>query len=173
LNNFLIGAPGLSSGLYNPTGTYAYNKLPDFVFKAAADPGWGHFEVFGLVSEFRDRAYPCYYANGGFNNGATPNLSFPDIPATACLLTGSTSPTSGAFNNSRTGGGIGGNARVPLLSKKVEVGVHFFGGNGIGRYGTSACRTQRFVLTARSRCSGTIRPWARSNCTPRQRWMFI
>jgi hypothetical protein len=137
LNNFLIGAPGLSSGLYNPTGTYAYNKLPDFVFKAAADPGWGHFEVFGLVSEFRDRAYPCYYANGGFNNGATPNLSFPDIPATACLLTGSTSPTSGAFNNSRTGGGIGGNARVPLLSKKVEVGVHFFGGNGIGRYGTS------------------------------------
>ena len=79
LNNFLIGAPGLSSGLYNPTGTYAYNKLPDFVFKAAFDPGpWGHFEVFGLVSEFRDRAYPCYYANGGFNDGATPNLRFPD-----------------------------------------------------------------------------------------------
>ena len=136
-NNFLIGAPGVSSGLYNPTGTYAYSKTPDFVFKAAVDPGWGHFEVFGLVSEFRDRAYPCYYANGGFNNGTTPNPNFPDIPATACLLTGSNSPTSGAFNNSRTGGGIGANARVPLLSKKVEIGVHFLGGNGIGRYGTS------------------------------------
>src|SRR5580704_9522278 len=36
-NNFLIGAPGLSAGVYNPTGTYAYNKTPDFVFKAALD----------------------------------------------------------------------------------------------------------------------------------------
>src|ERR1700684_2061335 len=99
-NNFLIGAPGLSSGLYNPTGTYAYNKLPDFVFKAAFDPGaWGHFEVFGLVSEFRDRAYPCYFANGGFNFPALPGedpLNLPaNIPATTCPLTGSTNPTSG------------------------------------------------------------------------------
>ena len=137
-NNFLIGAPGLSSGLYNPTGTYAYNKTPDFVFKAAWDPGaWGHFEVFGLVSEFRDRAYPCYYANGGFNDGATPNPDFPIIPSTACLLTGSTSPTSGAFNDSRTGGGIGANGRVHLFGNKVEAGVHVLGGDGIGRYGTS------------------------------------
>jgi hypothetical protein len=135
-NNFLIGAPGLSGGLYNPTGTYAYNKTPDFVFKAAVDPGWGHFEVFGLVSTFRDRIFPCYFANPGFNNGSTPNPDFPEIPATTCPLTGTTSPTGGAFNNSRTGGGIGVNARVPLLSKKVEVGFHFLGGDGIGRYGT-------------------------------------
>ena len=54
-NNFLVGAPGLSGGLYNPTGTYAYNKTPDFVFKAALDPGWGHYEVFGLNRQFRDR----------------------------------------------------------------------------------------------------------------------
>jgi len=65
-NNFLVGAPGLSGGLYNPTGTYAYNKTPDFVFKAALDPGWGHYEVFGVVGTFRDRVYPCFYANGGF-----------------------------------------------------------------------------------------------------------
>jgi hypothetical protein len=137
-NNFLIGAPGLSSGLFNPTATYAYNKTPDFVFKAALDPGaWGHFEVFGLVSEFRDRAFPCYFANGGFNNGATPNPDFPTIAATVCPLTGSTSPTGGAFNDSRTGGGIGANARLHLLTNKVEAGIHVLGGNGIGRYGTS------------------------------------
>src|SRR5271170_7358601 len=65
-NNFLVGAPGLSGRLYNPTGTYAYNKTPDFVFKAALDPGWGHYEVFGVVGTFRDRVYPCFYANGGF-----------------------------------------------------------------------------------------------------------
>ena len=141
-NNFLIGAPGLSGGLYNPTGTYAYNKTPDFVFKAAFDPGaWGHFEVLGLVSEFRDRVYPCFFANGGFTFPTLPgedpaNLPAP-IPATVCPLTGSTNPTSGAFNDSRTGGGIGVNGRVYLLSRKVEAGFHALGGDGVGRYGTA------------------------------------
>jgi hypothetical protein len=142
-NNFLIGAPGLSSGLFNPTGTYAYNKTPDFVFKAAFDPGtWGHFEVFGLVSEFRDRAYPCYFANGGFNfptnlPGEDPANAPVNIPATVCPLTGTTNPTGGAFNDSRTGGGIGANGRVHLLNNKIEAGIHVLGGNGIGRYGTA------------------------------------
>jgi hypothetical protein len=141
-NNFLIGAPGLSSGLFNPTGTYAYNKTPDFVFKAALDPGWGHYELFGLVSTFRDRVFPCYYANGGFTFPTLPGEDPANLPAaipsTSCLLTGSTNPASGAFNNSRTGGGIGANARVPLFSKKLDAGVHFLGGSGIGRYGTAS-----------------------------------
>jgi hypothetical protein len=127
----------VSGGLYNPTGTYAFNKTPDFVFKAALDPGWGHFELFGVVSTFRDRVFPCYFANPGFNNGTTPNPNFPTIDPTVCPLTGSTNPSLGAFNNSRTGGGVGVNARVPLLSKKVVVGFHFLGGDGIGRYGTA------------------------------------
>ncbi len=63
-NNFLVGAPGNGGGLYNPVGTYAYNKTPDFVFKAALDPKFGHFEVFGIVSNFRDRVYPCFAAHG-------------------------------------------------------------------------------------------------------------
>src|SRR6202789_2306760 len=29
-NNFLVGAPGISGGLYNPTGTNAFNNTPDF-----------------------------------------------------------------------------------------------------------------------------------------------
>jgi len=145
-NNFLIGAPGVSSGLYNPTGTYAYNKTPDFVFKAAVDPGWGHYEVFGLVSTFRDRTYPCYYANGGFNfpanlPGTDPDNPPTNIPATPCAIAGpfngSTNPTAAAFNDSRTGGGIGANARVPFFNKKVEAGIHVLGGSGIGRYGTA------------------------------------
>jgi hypothetical protein len=141
-NNFLIGAPGLSSGLFNPTGTYAFNKTPDFVFKAAFDPAtWGHFEVFGVVSTFRDRIYPCFFANGGFTFPTLPgedpaNLPAP-IPATVCPLTGSTNPTSGAFNDSRTGGGIGANGRVYLLNRKVEAGLHFLGGDAVGRYGTA------------------------------------
>jgi hypothetical protein len=138
-NNFLVGAPGVSGGLYNPTGTYAYNKTPDFVVKAAVDPGdWGHFEVYGLISNFRDRVYPCFYANSGFTFPATlPFTPVPaTIPATTCTLTGSTNPTLGAFNSSKTGGGIGANGRVSI-HKKVDFGVHFLGGDGIGRYGTA------------------------------------
>ena len=139
-NNFLVGAPGISGGLYNPTGTYAYNKTPDFVFKAAVDPHFGHFEVFGIVSTFRDRVYPCFAAHG------TISLTFPDgvggllppvvAPAVTCALTGSTNPTSAAFNDSSTGGGIGANGRVHLGSH-VDFGVHFLEGQGIGRYGTA------------------------------------
>jgi hypothetical protein len=139
-NNFLVGAPGLSGGLYNPTGTYAYNKTPDFVFKATLDPGWGHYEVFGLVGTFRDRAYPCFYANSGFKFPSSvpwaPSATLANIPATPCALTGSTNPTSAAFNNSKVGGGIGVNARVPV-GHRFDLGFHIFGGPGVGRYGTA------------------------------------
>ena len=139
-NNFLVGQPGLSAGLYNPTGTYAYNKTPDFLFKAALDPHFGHFEVFGIVSTFRDRVYPCFAAHGTitltFPAGDGTNLPGVVAPAVDCALTGSTNPTSAAFNDSRTGGGIGVNGRVSI-AKKVDIGVHFLGGDGIGRYGTA------------------------------------
>src|SRR5277367_1399054 len=139
-NNFLVGAPGNGGGLYNPVGTYAYNKTPDFVFKAAVDPKFGHFEVFGVVSTFRDRIYPCFAANAAITltlagDGTTP---FPTvaIPENPCALTGSTNAASGAFNSSTTGGGIGANGRVSF-GKHLDVGIHFLGGDGIGRYGTA------------------------------------
>jgi hypothetical protein len=140
-NNFLVGQPGLSAGLYNPTGTYAYNKTPDFLFKATLDPHFGHFEVFGIVSEFRDRVYPCFAAHGPitlqFPGDGTQPLPAPVVaPAVTCTLTGSTNGASGAFNDSRTGGGIGANGRVSL-GKHLDVGLHVLGGNGIGRYGTA------------------------------------
>ena len=139
-NNFLVGAPGLTQGLLNQTGTYAYEKAPDFLFKATLDPSFGHFEAFGIVSTFRDRVFPCFAANGAITitlagDGTTP---FPTvaIPANPCALTGSTNAASGAFNSSSTGGGIGANGRVQL-GKHLDVGFHFLGGDGIGRYGTA------------------------------------
>src|SRR4029077_19016258 len=59
--NFWFAAPGNGAGLYNgfdATG-YAQNRAPDVVFKAALDPGWGHYEIFGIVSQLRARIYPC------------------------------------------------------------------------------------------------------------------
>jgi hypothetical protein len=137
--NFFLNAPGASGGLFNAfdaTG-YTVNQRPDFVIKAAADPGWGHYEVFYVLRTFRDRVYPCLTAT----------------VAAPCPANGATAPsTAGAFNDSRLGGGLGFNARVPLFNKKLDAGVHFLGGDGVGRYGTS----QLSDVTARP--NGTLAP---------------
>ncbi|HVS89137.1 MAG TPA: hypothetical protein VHF01_13075 [Candidatus Acidoferrum sp.] len=120
--NFLIAAPGSGGGLFNATANYTFNKTPDFVFKAVFQPGWGHYEIFGLVSTYRSRIFPC-----GVVSAALP-----------CAVNGSTAPSAvGVFNDSRSSGGIGVNVRVPLVAKKLDAGVHFLGGDGIGRYGTA------------------------------------
>jgi hypothetical protein len=153
-NNFLVGEPGISGGLYNQTGTYAFNKTPDFVFKATVDPHWGHFEVYGVVGTFRDRVYPCFAAHGAitlqFPGDGTQPLPAPVVaPAVTCALTGLTSPSSGAFNSASTGGGIGANGRVSI-AKHVDIGLHFLGGDGIGRYGTAG------LPDATARPNGTL-----------------
>ena len=59
-NNFAFGSAGNSSGLYNAfNGTYSFNAMPDVIVKTVFEPGFGHYEVFGIFSRFRDRVYPC------------------------------------------------------------------------------------------------------------------
>jgi hypothetical protein len=57
--NLLIGSPGTGGGLYNLNANYSFNSTPDFVAKIAAEPGWGHWELFGIGRSFRDRIYPA------------------------------------------------------------------------------------------------------------------
>ena len=109
--NFLIGGPGTGGGLYNLNANYSSNVSPDFVVKAAFQPGWGHYEIFAVASDFRERIYPGALL-------ATPTAA-------------------GAFNRSVWGGGFGANARWLVAQKKVEFGVHYLGGNGVGRYGNA------------------------------------
>ena len=56
--NLLITTVGNTGGLYNNQSNYSYNLTPDFVAKIAAEPGWGHWELFGIARSFRDRIYP-------------------------------------------------------------------------------------------------------------------
>lgn len=140
--NFWLNAPGASGGLYNafdPTG-YTTNKAPDFIVKAAFDPGWGHYEVLGIVSEFRNRIYPCAVVSPAASTGTpgTPGSVTLVGPALSCTeAPTATAPTAaGAFNDSRTGGGAGASALVPL-GKKVDAGLKFTAGSGIGRYGSA------------------------------------
>ncbi len=143
--NFFINAPGAGGGLYNAfdaTG-YTVNRAPDILFKAAADPGWGHYELFGIVSTFRNRVYPCgvisYTPNGTVITAANGNTTtYTGNPITCGALTAGEAPSvAGAFNDSRTGGGLGAVFRVPLFSKKVDFGVKGLAGGGVGRYGAA------------------------------------
>lgn len=128
-SNFALGGPGSGGGLYNGGGgpgspsaalaNYSFNATPDLILKAAFEPGFGHYEIFGVLSRFRDRIYPCE-----------------EPPADPALCNGGVVSTQGAFNDSKNGGGLGANARITLF-KQVDFGLHGLFGNGVGRYGTS------------------------------------
>jgi hypothetical protein len=117
--NFLIGAAG-GNKTYPNTSTYSFNPSPDIIAKVALEPGFGHYEVYGLFSRFRDRTYPCVE---NFASAACGSLA-----AAGSGL---------AKNVSRNGGGIGANARWTLYNKRIIFGLHGLGGSGIGRYGTT------------------------------------
>jgi len=146
IQNFLVGSAGNNGGLYNgsittctststnpitgdplttplttctPSATYSFNPSPDVVAKLAFEPGFGHYEIFGVYSRFRDRVFPCAE---NFASTACGSLTAPS----AAL----------AFNSSKNGGGFGANARWSFVNKHLDVGVHGFGGSGVGRYGS-------------------------------------
>lgn len=148
--NFFVDAPGLSAGLYNafdPTG-YSVNKVPDFIAKLAVDPGWGHYEVFGIFSDFRNRVYPCSVVGTTAKNFPTP--ATPTV--LPCAVDGSTAPSVlGAYNDSRFAGALGGSAFAPI-SKKLDVGLKVVAGDGTGRFGSA----QLADVTARP--NGTLAP---------------
>ncbi len=57
--NLLVGAGGAGGGHFSSLANYSFNYTPDFVAKIAAEPGWGHWELFGIGRSFRDRIYPA------------------------------------------------------------------------------------------------------------------
>jgi hypothetical protein len=140
--NFAIGSAGNGSGLYNSAITtcssstiagtngaitsvtttctnaanYSFNAMPDFIFKAAVEPGFGHYEVFGILSRFRDRVYPC--GEPGISSNCNGTIS-----------------ALGAYNSSVTVGGAGANARFTFF-KQLDFGLHGLMGEGMGRYGS-------------------------------------
>jgi hypothetical protein len=135
--NFFLNAPGNSGGLYNafdPTG-YTANKAPDFVAKITADPGWGHYELLGIISTFRARVYPCAVVSP---KASTATTILVGAPLSCGAAPTATAPSAaGAFNDSQIGGGIGASATVPLVPKKVDIGLKVVAGDGIGRFGSA------------------------------------
>jgi hypothetical protein len=90
---------------------YSVDVAPDMVLKAALDPGWGHYEAFGLGRIFQTRT--------GVFTGAAGD-----------------SPISGN-NNTAFGGGVGGNFILPVIPKYLDFQASVLGGYGIGMYGAA------------------------------------
>jgi hypothetical protein len=147
-NNFLLGAFGTSGGLYNPLGNYQYNPSPDIIVKAVWEPMPGqHYEIGGVFSDFRDRVFPCVVSGCG------------TLPTSATTTVPDQFSAAGAYNDNRAGGAIFANARASVLHKKVDLGIHFMGGDGIGRYGSAGLSdlTTRFD-PADAHVDGTLAP---------------
>ena len=117
--NFIVGQPGTGGGLFNSTANYASNVAPDVIAKVAFEPGWGHYELFGIGRFFRARVYPNA------------------IYTTTAGVTTASGSAAGAYNDITTGGGAGASMRVPTLHKHLDVGLKGLYGDGIGRYGDS------------------------------------
>ena len=175
-NNFLVGAPGLTQGgYYNQTGTYAYEKAPDFLFKATLDPSFGHFEAFGIVSTFRDRVFPCFAANGAITitlagDGTTP---FPPSQFRPILARSPDPPTLLRVRlivPARVA------ASAPMVAYSSE-STWMSASTSSAAMASAvmallACQTPQPARTAPWRCSAAIRrsvPWS---STPRRRLTF-
>ena len=135
--NFFLNAPGASGGLYNAFDSTGYttNKAPDLIFKAAADPGFGHYELFGIVSFYRDRIYPCGVVGTNAKDTAPPAVP----TSLTCTVNGAASTTvssATSFNSDTTGGGLGASL-LWSIHKKADIGLKAVAGDGIARYGSA------------------------------------
>jgi len=144
-NDYLLVQPG-ASNTYNIASTYGFNPSPDLVAKIAFDPGFGHYEIFGLSDRFQDRVFPCE----NFLSTGTPPVVTAVLPGCPSLANAGT--TTAAYNSTKSGGGFGINARWAFLDKHIVFGVHGFGGSGVGRYG--AAQLSDVSINA----NGTIHP---------------
>ncbi len=98
--------PGLSindlnvcqaSGLLDSATACSADEFPDVIEKIALDPGWGHYEAFGLQRFFSDRVYTTVVEGSGANKtnvgwGVGGSVLLPVVPKLidfqASVLTG-------------------------------------------------------------------------------------
>jgi hypothetical protein len=109
--------------------TISFNQAPDIIAKAAFDPGWGHFEIFGIGGFAHETVYPGETTNSNLYGGLK------DIATGAAVAPALT--TAGYLNNSIKVGGLGGSLRVPVIPNILTFGAKGLFGPGVGRYGDS------------------------------------
>ncbi len=91
----------------NNTANYSTDVTPDLVLKFAADPGYGHYELFGLGRTFK--TVSSRLATAGVAAGA-------------------------GKDEITIGGGIGGSTVIPIIPKVLDFTGNILAGYGVSRY---------------------------------------
>src|ERR1700751_5006393 len=107
---------------------YSFNASPELTMKVAFDPGFGHYEIFGVGTYDHQTVYPFETTNGNLYGGLKDYLGNTVAPALS---------TAGAYSNKIALGGLGGSLRMPVIKNKLTVGAKGLYGAGVGRYGSS------------------------------------
>jgi hypothetical protein len=131
------GSSFLGSGVL--ANTFTADSVPDVIEKIAFDPGWAHFEVFGVQRFFSDNIFTCSIVNAAGVCVAT-------TAALAGVNTGSTN------NHTTMGAGVGGSFLWPVLPNTLDLSGMAMVGNGIGRY--SAAQLPDVIVAG----DGTLHP---------------
>jgi len=128
----------------------SFNQAPDILVKAAVDPGWGHYEIFGVLGFAHETVYPGETTNSNLYGGLTDVAA--SAAAGATVLTAPALTAAGSFESKIKVGGIGGSLRVPIVPNIFTFGAKGLFGPGVGRYGDSTLAD----VTANS--NGTLEP---------------
>ena len=112
---------------------YSFNQAPDLIVKIALDPGWGHYEIFGIAGFAHETVYPGVTQNSVKYGGIADVEGY--AGATPGAAVWAKSSTAGSYLDSIVLGGIGGSLRVPIIKDKLTFGLKGLYGPGMGRYG--------------------------------------
>jgi len=107
---------------------YSFNVMPDIIVKAAFDPSFGHYEIFGIGRYAHETVYPGETTNSQLYGGLK------DIVTGATVAPALS--TAGSYNNNIALGGLGASGRATLAGK-FTVGLKGLYGPGVGRYGST------------------------------------
>ena len=114
---------------------YSFNQAPDMLVKIAIDPGWGHYEIFGIAGFAHQTVYPGVTQNSVKYGGIADIQGFAGAAPGSAVVAKST--TTGSYYNNIVLGGFGGSLRVPIIKDKLTFGLKGLYGPGVGRYGAT------------------------------------
>jgi hypothetical protein len=140
-NNGIVN--GVIANWTNPGGSFigslnsfTTDTIPDIIEKLAYDPGWAHFELFGVQRFFSDNIFTWSIVTA----------------AGVCVTPFSTANTGTTNNHTSTGWGIGGSFLWSILPNYLDLNGMMIGGQGIGRY--SAAQLPDVIVAG----DGTLHP---------------
>jgi hypothetical protein len=114
VNGLLVNFSNVGSGGFLNGVAVTTDTVPDVIGKLAFDPGWGHYEVFGIQRFFSDNVLNCFPVS---------------------CTTGSITITGATSKKTTYGEGVGGSVLLPVIQKYVDFTGNVMYGRGIGRYG--------------------------------------